>query len=39
MGWIRIRMDPELLPGSESGTRENSKLDPDPEYLIPDPQH
>ena len=21
MGWIRIRMDPELLPGSGSGTR------------------
>ena len=33
-----MRMDPELLPGSGSGTRkiqswnsENSKLDPDPE--------
>ena len=24
---IRIRMDPELLPGS--GTRENSELDPE----------
>ena len=21
MGWIRIRMDPELLPGSGSGTQ------------------
>ena len=30
-GWIRIRMEPELLHGSGSGTRKNSELDPDPE--------
>ena len=27
IGWIRIRMDPELLPGSGSGIKDS---DPDP---------
>ena len=28
MGWIRIRMDPEVLPGSGTLNSENSELDP-----------
>ena len=31
MGWIRIRLDPELLPWIRIRNSENSELDPDPD--------
>ena len=34
MGWIRIRMDPEVLPGSGTLNSENSELDPQHWLLV-----
>ena len=40
VGWIRIRMDPAFAwIRIRIWNSENSKLDPDPEKIIPDPQH